>query len=406
MQNPHKQSRNDVDYGEYTDVIPAPLPQAELDDEQRLACLRLIRSNNVGPVTFRELINHYGGAREALAALPEIYSRTGGKRKFGICPKARAEAELEAARRCGAKPVFTIEPGYPVALAQIVAPPPMLYVIGNPDFLVSPAIGIVGSRGASAAGLKLTRQFAIALGKAGFVVASGLARGVDGAAHKASLKTGTIGVVAGGPNVIYPPEHEKLHNQICEDGCIVSEMPPGFKPRAKDFPRRNRIIAGLSLGVLVVEAARRSGTLITARLAGEFGREVFAVPGHPLDPRAEGTNHLLKTGATLATCARDIIETIHPMLGPGCAPADRTHLLETSSAMEAPPMMLSVPIALNQLGRVEALLGPAPINIDEVARAADLPVRVIQTAIMELDLAGRIERHGQQLVSLRPLVED
>ncbi len=391
-----------------TAVTPAPLPQAPLNDAQRLACLRLIRSANVGPVTFRELINRYGGAQQALDALPDLYSRHGGRHKYGLCPRSRAEAELEAAARCGAHPVFTIEPGYPPALAQIEAPPPLLYAIGDLALLARPAVAIVGSRRASASGLQLTRQFAGELGRAGLVIASGLARGVDGAAHKAALETGTIAVVAGGADVIYPPEHEDLHRQIGATGCVISEMPPGFRPRGKDFPRRNRIIAGISIGVLVVEAARRSGTLITARLAGELGREVFAVPGHPLDPRAEGTNHLLKTGATLTTCANDIIELINPLLksSPGFnTPEDlgrQGHLLEPATVMEPPPRAQPLPVEDDHRSLVLDVLGPAPTTIDEIARAAELPIQIVQTIVMELDLSGQIERHGQQLVSLLP----
>jgi DNA processing protein len=296
-----------------TRLTPAPLPQAPLDAAQRLACLRLIRSDNVGPVTFRELINHFGGAEPALAALPEL-SRRGGRQAIRICPREAAEAELEAAHRIGARPLFTIEPGYPPALAAVDAPPPLLYVKGDTAHLTRPIVAIVGARNASAAGQKLARMFAARIGSAGFVIASGLARGIDRAAHEAALEHGTIAVLAGGLDNVYPPEHAELQHRIGERGCLISENAPGFAPRAQDFPRRNRIISGVALGVLIVEAARRSGTLITARTAAEQGREVFAVPGHPLDPRAEGTNRLLKTGATIATEPEDVIATLLPML--------------------------------------------------------------------------------------------
>ena len=266
----------------------APLPTAKLAAPETLACLRLIRSENVGPVAFRELINRYGGAQAALDALPEIIKRAGSRRHIRICPKSEAESELAAADRAGAAPVFTIEPGYPPALAAIEAPPPMLYVKGNLEILQKPGIAIVGSRMCSAAGAKLAHLFASQLGAAGYLVVSGLARGVDGAAHRSALATGTVAVLAGGIDIIYPPEHEVLYAEIAEQGCLVTEMAPGFKPRGQDFPRRNRIISGISLGVIIVEAAARSGTLVTARYAGEQGRDVFAVPGHPLDPRAEG----------------------------------------------------------------------------------------------------------------------
>jgi DNA processing protein len=288
----------------------APLPIAHLDDAGRLACLRLIRSDNIGPVTFRQLINQFGGAQAALDAVPELARRAGSSRAVRLCSIDYAEAELEAAARCGSRALFTIEPGYPSALAHVDVPPPMLYVKGRVELLAKPMIAMVGSRQASAAGTKLTRMIAADLGRAGFVVTSGFARGIDAAAHHAALATGTVGVMAGGIDIIYPPENRDLYAAIVEAGCLITEQPPGYEPRAKDFPRRNRIISGVSLGVVVVEAAMRSGTLITARFANEQGRDVFAVPGHPLDPRAEGTNKLLKDGATLATSAADIIDAL------------------------------------------------------------------------------------------------
>lgn len=373
----------------------APLPVARLDDAERLACLRLIRSDNVGPVTFRELINHFGGAELALEALPELAARGGTKRRIRITTKADALRELEHAAKAGAVPIFTIEPGYPPALAAIDAPPPMLYVKGLADVLSRPAVAIVGSRQASAAGHKMTRLFADRIGAAGYVVVSGLARGIDAVAHEASLATGTIAVVAGGVDVIYPPENAALHAAIAERGAIVSEMPPGFEPRAKDFPRRNRLISGISLGVLVVEAAKRSGTLVTARLAGEQGREVFAVPGHPLDPRAEGTNQLLKTGATLVTTPEDVIEALAPLSGVSVATFEDAAPPDWTPPRQEPPPLLDE----NDRTRVLDALGPAPVDIDALMRATGLGIRAINVVLMELDLAGRIARHGQQLVS-------
>ncbi|HEX2840388.1 DNA-processing protein DprA [Hyphomicrobium sp.] len=375
----------------------APLPVSPLDDGERLACLRLIRSTHVGPVTFRDLINHYGGARAALDVLPDLSRRAG--RSIRICPASEAEAELDAARSIGANPVFTIEPGYPALLAVIDAPPPLLYVKGRTELFRRPAVAIVGSRLASAAGLKLARQFASELSASGVVIVSGLARGIDGAAHHASLDRGTVAVLAGGLDIVYPPEHDALQARIGVEGCLVSEQPPGFTPRAKDFPRRNRLVSGLSLGVLVVEAAHRSGTLVTARFAGEQGREIFAVPGHPLDPRAEGTNQLLKSGATLVTQAGDVLETLGPQLSPATiglpenldvqplAPVSRERIAEPGDCERA---------------RVLAALGPHPIDIDEVVRATELDVRDVRILLMELDLAGEITRHGRQLVSRSP----
>jgi DNA processing protein len=375
------------------------LPQAPLDAAQRLACLRLIRSDNVGPVTFRELINHFGGAEPALAALPEL-SRRGGRQAIRICPAAQAKAELEAADRIGARPLFTIEPGYPPALAAVDAPPPLLYVKGNTAHLTRPIVAIVGARNASAAGQKLARMFASRIGSAGFVIASGLARGIDKAAHEAALAGGTIAVLAGGLDNVYPPEHAELQHQIGEQGCLISENAPGFVPRGQDFPRRNRIISGIAMGVLIVEAARRSGTLITARTAAEQGREVFAVPGHPLDPRAEGTNRLLKTGATMATEPEDVLATLAPMLRE--VPAGDVRRAEEPAPREGEgPVAGRLPeIGAQDRARLLAALGPAPVDIDELARATGLPVRAMQIALIELTLAGRIERHGHQLVSL------
>jgi DNA processing protein len=378
-----------------------PLPTARLDDHQRLACLRLIRSENVGPATFRALINHFGGARAALEALPELSRRGGRRTAIRVCSEAEAEAELKAARRIGARPVFTIEPGYPAALAVVEQAPPLLYVKGDDRLLNRPSIAIVGSRSASAAGQQFARQLAAGLGRAGYIIASGLALGIDTAAHHAALETGTIAVLAGGLDVIYPPQNADLHRAIGERGCLVSEMPPGFKPRGTDFPRRNRIISGLSLGVVVVEAARRSGSLITARRAADQGREVFAVPGHPLDPRAEGTNQLIKEGATLVTCVEDILQALEPF---GRAPRiDRddgtASFSESSDGLETPPEPLPL-VEQDDRSLILTALGPAPVHIDELARATGLPIRVVQTVLLELALAGRIEHHGNQLVSL------
>jgi len=289
---------------------------AELPESERLASLRLIRSENVGPVTFRDLIAHFGSAAAALAAMPELSRRGGFRRAIRLCTTGEAEAELTRARTAGAELLFMTEARYPPALAALDAPPPLIYAKGRLPLLQRPTVAVVGSRQCSAAGTKLARHFAIELGRAGYVVASGLARGIDSVAHEAALEHGTLAVLAGGIDVVYPPEHEALHAAIGERGCLGTEMPVGFVPRGKDFPRRNRIISGVSLGVLIVEAARRSGTLVTARLAAEQGREVFAVPGHPLDPRAEGTNKLLKSGATLVTEASDLLSALTPLTSP------------------------------------------------------------------------------------------
>ena len=405
----------------------APLPVASLDDAQRLACLRLIRSENVGPATFRALINHFGGAQQALAALPELGRRAGRSRPIRIHPMAQAEAELEAAQRAGVRLLFTIEPGFPTPLAFADGAPPLLYAKGRVELLAQSTIAIVGSRQASAAGIQVARSFASAFGKAGYVVSSGLARGIDAVAHHATLDTGTVAVLAGGLDIVYPPENRELQAAIAERGCLISEMPLGFQPRAQDFPRRNRIISGVSRAVVVIEAAKRSGTLITARLANEQGRDVFAVPGHPLDPRAEGTNKLIKDCATIATSAEDVLEAMSRqnqfVPPPSFAEAGRNipdartggidpslrQLPAAGTPAESAPAAPVRPVTTGSdddmrhaLDAVRQALGPAPVGLDAVARATGLPARAVQAAVIELALAGAIEMHGGQLVSLRP----
>jgi DNA processing protein len=355
----------------------------------------------VGPVTYRELVRHYGDAETALEALPELSRRGGYRQSIRICPRDAAEAELAAAARIGARTLLIGEPGYPEALAAVDPPPPLIYVKGNAGHLTRPMLAIVGARNGSAAGQKLARLFASSIGGAGFVIVSGLARGIDAAAHEAALATGTVAVLAGGPDNIYPPEHANLQQRIVEAGCLVTENPPGFAPRAQDFPRRNRIVSGLSLGVLIVEAARRSGTLVTARMAGEQGREVFAIPGHPLDPRAEGTNGLLKSGATLVTDPDDVLGALAPLLRePPRRLAPASPPRPASAQEERPQPALPGMIEADRERLLDAL-GPAPVDVDELARATGLPPRTIQIALLELALAGRIERHGHHLVSLK-----
>jgi len=374
--------------------VPKPegkAPAAPTPDAERIAAIRLIRSENVGPVTFRDLLKHYGSAERAIAALPELARRGGRRQAIRICPAADAERELERARDFGAVPLIVGETGYPLPLAALDAPPPLIYAKGDSRLLQRPTVAVVGARMCSAAGSKLARQLAGEIGRAGFVIASGLARGIDAAAHQAAFDTGTVAVLAGGLDTIYPPEHAALQQTIGERGCLVSEMPFGFVARSQDFPRRNRIVSGLSLGVLIVEAARRSGSLVTARLAAEQGREVFAVPGHPLDPRAEGTNKLLKSGATMVTEAADLLSALTPLVR-----APLPHLREDAPPPPEPPSQLSD----DDRQRVLTALGPAPVDIDSLVRGTGLTTRGVRVALMELDLAGRIERHGSGLVSL------
>ena len=364
-----------------------------LSDAERLNWLRLIRSANVGPVTFHDLLNHFGSASAAIDALPEL-SRGGGRRAISVCPPDKAQDEFDRANRWGALLVALGEPAYPSWLAQADAPPPLIYMKGVIELLSKPVVAIVGARNASAIGQKFARTLARDLGAHGFIVASGLARGIDTAAHMAALETGTVAVLAGGIDSIYPPENEDLYGQIGVQGILLSEMPFGYKQRGQDFPRRNRIIAGVSAGIVVVEAAKRSGSLITARLAGEMGRKVFAVPGNPLDPRAAGTNGLLRDGAGLVTCADDVAETLAPILGQDVAATDdRAPDIEAVSPASAK-------IDEPDRAQVVSAVGTSPVDIDEVVRATGLSVRQVQIVLLELDLAGRLQRHGSQMVSL------
>ena len=362
-----------------------------LSDEQRLDWLRLIRSDNVGPRTFRALINHYGGARSALSALPDLARRGGAKGPARISSREDAAREVKAATALGVSFVALGEPDYPRRLQMIDDAPPLLAVRGNVAALGLPAVAIVGARNASAAGVRFAERHASRdLGAAGLAVVSGLARGIDAAAHRASLATGTIAVLAGGHDRLYPSEHAELAQAILAQGALVSEMPFGHEPRARDFPRRNRLISGVCAGVVVVEAARRSGSLITARFGLEQGREVFAVPGSPLDPRTEGSNDLIKQGATLVTEAADVIAVLRPILG---APVE---LRAEEPGAPAPP---SEPGA-GERARIVELLGPTPVPIDDLVRLSGSSPAVVRVVLLELELAGRLERHGGALVSL------
>ncbi|MBV8838438.1 MAG: DNA-protecting protein DprA, partial [Alphaproteobacteria bacterium] len=327
-----------------------------LTDQQRLDLLRLIRSENVGPRTVRTLLDHFGDASAALEALPALARRGGAPRAITVCSRDEAAREIEAARALGASFVAIGEALYPQRLAEIDDAPPLLAVRGDPDVLTRPMVALVGSRNASAAGLKFAERLARDLGRAGYVIASGLARGVDGAAHRASLETGTIAVLAGGPDHIYPGEHAGLLDALLARGAAISEMPFGYGPRARDFPRRNRIISGVSLGVVIIEAAARSGSLITARFALEQGREVFAVPGSPLDPRAEGTNGLIKQGATLVTEAADVIAVVEPIRG----------VLREPMGREPEEPLAGDDGDDGARARVVELLGPTPVALDDL----------------------------------------
>jgi DNA processing protein len=362
-----------------------------LTDEQRLAWLRLIRSDRIGPATFRELLDHFGSAAAAIAAAPELARR--GGRAIRICSVDAAEREMDELDRLGARLVALGESDYPAWLSHIDGAPPLIAVRGDAAILARPAVAIVGSRNASISGVKIAKGIARDLGRNGYAIASGLARGIDAAAHDAALANGTVAVLAGGLDRIYPPDNIGLAQAILDNGgAQLSEMPLGWEPRARDFPRRNRLVSGLALAVVVVEAAARSGSLITARLAGEQGRLVFAVPGSPLDPRSVGANRLIRDGAHIVTDVDDILAEIAPMLG---RPTEA--LIRVEETAPVPPF---VPAADGDRDRLVAALGPAPVEMDDIVRFTGLPPAAVHTLLLELDLAGRIARHPGGRVSL------
>ena len=353
--------------------------------------LRLIRTPGIGPISFRQLMLRFGSAGEALAAIPDL-ARRGGGRAPTIYAKSAAEDEIARVEALGARFLSIGQGLYPRALAELENAPPLITVKGDLALLERPMVAIVGARNASAAACRFARGLAHDLGSEGVTVVSGLARGIDSAAHDGSLGSGTIGVIAGGIDIAYPPENEARQAEIAARGLLIAEMPPGTEPRARHFPYRNRIIAGLAAGTVVVEAAPRSGSLITARLAGEGGREVMAVPGSPLDPRAQGCNSLIRDGATLIQNAADVMEALTPIAGRLAshrAPFDH----------EPPPVPIEVDTDLRT--RVESLLGPSPVAVDEIVRQSAAAAGAVQLVLLELDLAGRLYRHAGGKVSLR-----
>ncbi len=406
-------------------------PTPPRTEEERLDVLRLIRSRRVGAVTFHRLLAEHGSARDALLALPQI-ARASGVDTYETCPEGVARAELAAGRKLGAVPLFHGAPGYPAALAALPDAPPLLWLRGDARLLDRPMVAIIGARNASSLGVRMARRLAAELGEAGLCIVSGLARGIDAEAHLAALPTGTVAVQGGGVDVIYPGENSALAAQIATQGLILSEQPPGLQPQARHFPLRNRIVSGLSRAVLVVEAAARSGSLITARLALDQGREVLAVPGHPFDARATGCNHLIRDGAHLLRHAADVLEVL------GISPRATAEMAEAEGRVAtmqpdnetapradpprrvAPPRSASPDIAdraatnapsrkvaadLSETTRLHSMildrLGPSPLAEDQLMRDLSLPTAQLIPELLTLELEGRIQRQAGGLLSLR-----
>ncbi|MBZ0129291.1 MAG: DNA-processing protein DprA [Rhodobacteraceae bacterium] len=354
-----------------------------------------MRSRRVGPATFHRLLGEYGSAEAAIAALPDI-ARAAGVTNYLPYSFAEAEREYAAGRRIGAHLLCFGEPGYPADLADVSDAPPVLWLRGNPGLLARPAVAMVGARNASSLGSRMAKLLAHDIGAAGFVVVSGLARGIDTAAHSAALATGTVAVMAGGVDHVYPRENQKLADQIAEQGAILSEQPIGLAPQARHFPRRNRIVSGLARAVIVVEAAARSGSLITARDAADQGREVMAVPGHPLDARAAGCNMLLRDGATLVRSGKDVTEALEL---PEPAPPRQMAMPGLAEAPK-PNRPASVAAALDLSRRILTLLGPSPIPEDQLIRELDLPAQKVSGELVTLELQGKLARQSGGMLSL------
>ncbi len=367
--------------------------QRTLPDDERVAWLRLIRSTNVGPGTFFRLLERFGTATRALDALPGLARRGGRAGTIRIATAAAASRELEEAQRIGATPIAWGEPAYPPLLAHIHDPPPVVYARGRLDLLGKKTIGVVGARNASVNGRRFAKKLAADLGAGGLMVASGLARGIDAAAHEGALPTGTAAVLGGGIDVVYPAENKNLYDRIAETGVLLSEIAPGTQPQARHFPRRNRIISGMARGVVVVEASPRSGSLITARMALEQGRDVFAVPGAAMDPRARGTNHLIREGATLTESADDVFAVMADVRAP-----DKSDIIVYNQNIKND--LTDVETTVSARDEIIAALGPTPTTVDELLRVCQFSLAVVSTVLLELELAGRLERHPGSKVSL------
>lgn len=366
---------------------------ASITQDEAFARIRLLRSPNVGPVTYAALLARFGSAAAALEALPDIAAR--GGRPYRPASEARIAEEVAGVKRAGARYLFHDSPDYPPLLREAEGAPPILVARGVPAIAAGPAIAIVGARNASAAAIKLAREFGTGLAEAGYTVVSGLARGIDGAAHRGAMSAGssgggTIGVIASGIDIAYPPEHADLQEAIANDGLLLAEQPLGTEPLARHFPARNRIIAGIAAGTLVVEAAPKSGSLITARLAGGMGREVMAIPGSPLDSRSRGCNNLIREGAILVQDVGDVIELLTDFAG-----QPRSTFRETPSEHYGSDEMLA-----QEPADIAGLLTTAPVAVDELIRQSGQGAAAIQLALLELELAGRLVRHAAGRVSL------
>jgi DNA processing protein len=366
-----------------------------LRDDERVAWLRLARTESIGPATFAALIARFSDVREALDAAPRL-ARRGGAKELRIPTQTEAQIELEALARLGGRLLASVEPDYPAGLAALDPAPPLISVLGHVPLLKRDMVAMVGARNASALGIKFAANLAADLGAAGLVIVSGLARGIDHAAHRGTLETGTVAVLAGGVDSVYPPEHQNLYDEMKARGALVSEMPLGMAPLSRHFPRRNRLISGMARGVVVIEAAERSGSLITANYALEQGREVFAVPGSPLDPRSKGANRLIREGATLTESADDVLSALRPILDHAFRePAH--HRASSPSTNQAAMEQEADRVRL----QVEEKLGPAPVEIDEIIRQSGATPAAVLTVLLELELAGRVQRHPGNRVSWR-----
>jgi DNA processing protein len=368
--------------------VTTSLLQPALSQEEAFARIRLLRSPNIGPVSYAQLLRRFGNAVDALEGLPDLGKR--GGRQYAPAPTARIEAEINAVRKAGARYLFNDSPEYPALLRELESAPPILTYRGNVALAPKPCVAMVGPRNASAAAVKLARDFAMALAEEGLVVVSGLARGIDGAAHKGSLPA-TIGVIASGIEIAYPPQHAELQEQIASQGLLIAEQPPSTEPRGSYFPSSNRIIAGLAAGTIVVEAAPKSGSLITARLAGEAGREVMAIPGSPLDSRSQGYNQLIRDGAVLVQSPEDVVELLSGFDG-----NPRSSFRETQAWSYDP----GEAFADEEQADIEQLLTTAPIAVDELIRQSGVSAALVQLALLELEIVGRLTRHAAGRVSL------